>query len=102
MEKRANFRLFENLKNCFRVKAIVSDDYSANVLSCKLLLKELIHFDDNLFIEHYYQKIYLLHDAVHMIKNVGNNLLNYKRFIFLAFKYDGFEDSISFKGSQSS
>ena len=94
MEKRANFRLFENLKNCFRVKAIVSDDYSANVLSCKLLLKELSHFDDNLFI--------LLHDAVHMIKNVGNNLLNYKRFIFLAFKYDGFEDSISFKGSQIS
>ena len=89
----------KTLKNCgFRVRAIVS----AKVLAYKLLLKESGHLDDHLFIQHNYQKIYWLHDAVHLIKNVRNNLLNYKRFIFPAFEYDGFEDPISFKGGQIS
>ena len=93
----------KTLKNCgFRVRAIVSDNHSANVLAYKLLLKAFGYLGDNLFIEHDYQKIYLLHDAVHLIKNVRNNLLNYKRFIFPAFEYDGFEDPISFKGGQIS
>ena len=46
--------------------------------------------------------MYWLHDAVHLIKNVRNNLLNYKRFIFPAFEYDGFKDTILFKGGQTS
>ena len=71
----------KTLKNCgFRVRAIVS----AKVLAYKLLLKESGHLDDHLFIQHNYQKIYWLHDAVHLIKNVRNNLLSYKRFIFPA------------------
>ena len=90
MDKRANFRLFENFEKLFR--AIVSDNHSANELAYELPLKEFGHLDDNLFIEHDYQKI----------KNVRNNLLNYKRFIFPAFEYDGFEDPISFKGDQFS
>ena len=32
----------------------------------------------------------MLHDAVHLTRNVRNNLLNYKRFIFPAFECDGF------------
>ena len=91
------------MKNCgFRVRAIVSVKHPVNVLAYKLLLKEFGHLDDDLFIEHDYQKIYLLHDAVHLIKNVRNNSLNYKRFTFPAFEYDGFEDPISFKGGQIS
>ena len=87
------------MKNCgFRVRAIVS----AKVLAYKLLLKESGHLDDHLFIQHNYQKIYWLHDAVHLIKNVRNNLLNYKRFIFPAFEYNGFQGPISFKGGQVS
>ena len=93
----------KTLKNCgFRVRAIVSDNHYANVLACKLFLKESGHLGDRLFIEHNYQKIYLLHDAVYLIKNVRNNLLNYKRFIFPAFEYDGFEDPIYIKGGQRS
>ena len=93
----------KTLKNCgFRVRAIVSDNHSAKVLAYKLLLKESGHLDDHLFIQHNYQKIYWLHDAVHLIKNVRNNLLNYKRFIFPAFEYDGFKDTILFKGGQTS
>ena len=37
-----------------------------------------------------------------LIKNVRNNLLNYKRFIFPAFEYNGFKDSISFEGGEIS
>ena len=89
MDKRANFRLFENFEKLFR--AIVSDNHSANVLAYELPLKEFGHLDDNLFIDHDYQKI----------KNV-RNLLNYKRFIFPAVEYDSFEYPISFKGCQIS
>ena len=68
---------FKTLKNyVFRVREILSDNQSANVLDYKLLLKKSSHLDDDLFIEHDYQKICLLHDAVHLIKNVRNNLLN--------------------------
>ena len=39
------------LKNCgFRVKAIVSDNHSANLLAYNLLLKESGHINDDLFI----------------------------------------------------
>ena len=44
----------------------------------------------------------MLYDAVHLIKNVTNNLLNYKHFIFPVSEYDGFEDPILFKGGQIS
>ena len=90
----------KTLKNCgFRARAIVSDNHSASAY--KLILKESGHLDDDLFIEHDYQKICLLRDVVHLIKNWRNNLLNYKRFIFLAFEYYGFKDPISFKGGQT-
>ena len=93
----------KTLKNCgFWVRVIVLDNHSARVLAYKLLLKESGHLDGHLFIQHNYQKIYWLRDAVHLIKNVRNNLLNYKRFIIPAFKYNGFKDTILFKGGQTS
>ena len=74
---------WKTLKNCgFRVRVIVSDNYYANMLAYKPLLKEFVHLDDDLYIDHNYQKIYLLHDAVHLILIVRNNLLNYKRLTF--------------------
>ena len=91
------------LKDCgFRVRAIVSDNHSANVIAYKLLLEESGQSADDLFIEYDHQKIYLLHDVIHLIKNVRNNLLNYERFIFPAFEYNGFKDSISFEGGEIS
>ena len=78
------------------------DNHSAKVLAYKLLLKESGHLDGHLFIQHNYQKIYWLRDSVHLIKNVRNNLLNYKRFIFSAFEYDVIKDTIFFKGGQTS
>ena len=93
----------KTLKNCgFRVRAIASDNHFAKVLAYEQLLKEFGHLDDHLFIQHNYQKVYWLYDAVHLIKSVGNNLLNYKHFIFPAFEYDGFKDTTLFKGGQTS
>ena len=41
------------LKNCgFRVRVIVSENHSANVLAYKLLLNEYNHLDDYLFTEY--------------------------------------------------
>ena len=91
----------KTLKNCgFRARAIVSENHSAKVLAYKLLLKETGHLDDHLFIQHDYQKIYWLYD-VHLIKNVRNNLLSYKRFIFPALNTMVLK-TILFKGGQTS
>ena len=46
------------------------------------------------------RKIYLCYDAVHLIKNVPNNLLKYKRFIFLLFEFSGFKDPINVPGGE--
>ena len=93
----------KTFKNCgFRVRAITSDNHSAKVLAYKLFLKESGHHDDHLFLQHNYKKIYWIHDALYLIKNVRNNLLSYSRFIFQVFEYDGFKDTILFKGGQTS
>ena len=41
-------------------------------------------------------------ESVHLIKNVRNNLVNHKRFIFPPFQYDGFTDCIKFTGGEIS
>ena len=46
------------------------------------------------------QKVYPNHDAVHLMKNNRNDLLNYKRSIFPSFKFDGFKDSINITGEE--
>ena len=45
------------------------------------------------------EKIYLLYDAVHLIKNVSNNLLNRKKFLFPPFESIGFKDEQRHYGS---
>ena len=39
-------------------------------------------------------KTYLFFDMVHLIKNVRNNLLNKKKFVFPKFSFDLFEDKL--------
>ena len=58
--------------------------------------------EDDLFITLNDQKIYLFFDIVHLIKNVRNNLLNKKRFLFPDFIYNGFYDPVSVKGGEIS
>ena len=46
------------------------------------------------------RKVYLFFDTVHLIKNVPNNLLNHKRFLFSCFTFNGFKDSINVTGRE--
>ena len=45
-------------------------------------------------------KVYLLHDSVHLMKNIRNNLLNRRRLIFPPFEFLDFD--ISFPGGEIS
>ena len=49
---------------------------------------------------HESRKVYLSFDTVHLIKNVRDNLLNHKRFLFLSFTFNGFKDSIKVTGGE--
>ena len=73
----------------FRVRAVVSDNHSTNVSAFDFLRKRFksespLHFtnpaDNN--------KTYLFFDNVHLIKNIRNNLLNGKKFVFPSFNFD--------------
>ena len=49
---------------------------------------------------HESRKVYFSFDTVHLIKNVRNNLLNYKQFLFPSFTFIGFKDSIKITGGE--
>ena len=46
------------------------------------------------------RKFYLCFDTVRLIKNVRNNLLNHKRFLFPSFTFNGFKGTINFTGRE--
>ena len=67
----------------FSVRGVAADNHSANVAAFKILLDK---FEGNR--QHYFtlpgssNKTYLFFDTVHLLKNVRNNLLNTKKFVF--------------------
>ena len=89
-------------ENGFSVRGVVCDDHSTNVLAYKQLLNEFGQSPDDLFIILNGEKIYLFFDTVHLIKNVRNNLLNRKRFLFPEFHFDGFGDDVNVNGGEIS
>ena len=79
----------------FTVRGIVTDNHNSNVNAFKCL-KQKFGKGDQLFIQHPsnpHKNIYLFFDTPHLIKNVRNNLLNSRRFVFPQFDYekDGIE-----------
>ena len=91
----------------FRVRGIVSDNHSVNVSAFGILKKKIApnKSSDDLYVYHPSnpsKKIYLFYDSVHLVKNIRNNLLNAKRFIFPAFNFDGFDESISITSGEIS
>ena len=91
----------EILSNCgFRVRAIVCDNHPSNVSSFKKLLEHVNQDPDELYILHKSRKICLCYDAVHLIKNVRNNLLKCKQLIFPPFEFSGFKDPVSVPGGE--
>ena len=87
-------------KSGFNVRAIVCDNHPSNVSSFKNLLQHFNQDPNELFIWYKLRMIYLFYDAFHLMKNIRNNLLNYKLFIFLSFKFDGFKNPINVPGGE--
>ena len=89
--------LYNLQKAGFYVRTVISDDHASNVRAFKLLLKNY-NGDKNLFIYHpaYNEtlKTYLFFDIVHLVKNIRNNLLNRKKFVFPEFSFGEFRDLI--------
>ena len=48
------------------------------------------------------EPVYLFFDAVHLIKNVRNNLLGKKRLIFPPFSFNGFQEKLDVPGGEIS
>ena len=73
----------------FVVRAIVADNHSANVNAFSCLVKNF-NSPSRLYIKVPSQNknTYLFYDNVHLIKNVRNNLLNGKKFVFPPFVYN--------------
>ena len=71
----------------FNVRAVVSDNHSTNVSGYSKLLKWSSQPSDSTFMMYESKKIYLFHDTVHIMKNIRNNFLNCKRFLFPSFKF---------------
>ena len=80
----------------FKVRALVADNHSSNVKAFSNLLN--FFNGEQIFIQHpaygNQLKTYLFYDMVHIIKNVRNNLLNSKKFVFPAFNFDQLRDKI--------
>ena len=74
----------------FTVCGIITDNHNSNVNAFKSL-KQKFGKGDQLFIQHPsnpHKNIYLIFDTPHLIKNVRNNLLNSRRFVFPQFDYE--------------
>ena len=91
--------LFEN---GFNVRGIACDNHPSNVSAYKKLFSSHGNSEDNLFITLNGKKIYLFFDTVHLMKNIRNNLLNRKRFLFPQFSFHGLYDSVNVSGGEIS
>ena len=89
----------------FNIRAVISDNHSTNVSAFAHLIKNFGFNKEVHGIKHPSKPelcIYLFYDSVHLIKNIRNNLLNYRRFIFPSFSFDQFYDKISVPASEIS
>ena len=73
----------------FSVRCVVTDDHSTNVNAFSTLRKTYKSDSPYYFIHpsNQNQKIYLFFDNVHLMKNIRNNLLNGKKFVFPEFAF---------------
>ena len=89
--------LAEEMKRCigeliaigFKVQGLVADNHGTNVVAFSTLLQGNDGDKCNYFIHPNADfKTYVWYDPVHLLKNVRNNLLNRKKFVFPAFDFD--------------
>ena len=84
------------------MRAVIADNHSTNVNAFSHLLNLYGDPDTPNIITHPSQssRIYLFYDSVHLLKNIRNNLLNARRFIFPPFKFEEFFDPINVPGGE--
>ena len=79
----------------FRVRGLVADNHSVNVNAFKGLLNNNMGDKKHFFyIPGSSHKTYVFFDTVHLLKNIRNNLLNTKKFVFPAFEFEVCENVI--------
>ena len=72
----------------FQVRGIVADNHSSNVAAFKILLNNNPGDKQHYFIPpNTESKTYVFFDTVHLIKNIRNNLLHCKKFVFPGFEF---------------
>ena len=73
----------------FKVRGLVTDNHAANVAAFSKILREHDAKENHYFIHPKADfRTYVWLDPVHLLKNVRNNLLNRKKFVFPAFDFD--------------
>jgi hypothetical protein len=77
-------------KSGFKVRGLVSDNHSSNVKAFNLLRQKYQNVHGSLAIKHPENETptYLFFDNVHLMKNIRNNLLNAKKFVFPGFDFE--------------
>ena len=86
-------RIAENIQTLadagFCVRAVVSDNHSTNVNAFAFLRKKY-NSPSSMYFTHPANKIktYMFFDNVHLVKNIRNNLLNGKKFVFPSFNFE--------------
>ena len=91
----------DRLADCrFNVRAVVADNHSANVNAFSDLHKKYGTDTDAscYYIEHQKnnnRRTYLFYDNLHLVKNIRNNLLNVKKYVFTAFESKIGEETFS-------
>ena len=78
----------------FNVRGVVCDNHPSNVSAFREMLLDYGKEDDEIRVWINGQPIYLFYDPVHIIKNVRNNLLERKRFIFPPFVCTDLKDDV--------
>ena len=78
----------ELIKTGFKVRGVVTDNHPANVSAFNSLLKENTGDELYVVLPNADYRTYLFFDSVHLIKNIRNNLLSAKKFVFPAFNFE--------------
>ena len=84
------------------MRGVVCDNHPSNVSAYKKLLTDANGDANSLFVMIDQEPVYLFFDAVHLIKNVRNNLLARKRLIFPPFSFNGFQEKLDVPGGEIS
>ena len=89
-------------KASFNVRAIITDNHATNVSAFKILRLKFGEQDNEIYFTFMGHRVYNLYDSVHLLKNIRNNLLNSKRFVFPPFDFIEFDDIIHVEAGEIS